>query len=384
MWEQNTVDRRSMVKGLGAAGLAGLAGCLGDDDAEYVRPIEVESIPPAEYEDDLVVWNWYPGYRDWAVEEFTNEYDVDVATEGYADASEWYSRLEAGNHQIDNVGSSPYWTDLSIREGYAEPLPVDLMESWEALPEIATEYVEDHYERDGDIYAMVQTITQYPTLTYNEEHFDSPPDSWDVLWDEGLEDEMFMWDDAVVACGIGAWYTGQDPTDPDDFDEIQEVLEQQEPLNVTYWEDFNQARGMFLNEEVVVGPLLDGQTYTARFQDEAPVNFTVPQEGSWMATDDLLIPTDCPSPRASVFFLDWMCRPDNIKNMLFESGYRPPAEGTDLDELYADELEAGEITQEEIDFLKWDVEYEDRLTFLGPIDDDLQNQYVEIWTEVKA
>lgn len=374
-----------MMKGLAAAGAAGLAGCLGDDDElEYVRPIDVESMPPEEYEDSLTVWNWYFGYRDWATQQFEEEYDVDIATEGYSAASEWYSRLEAGEHQIDNVGSSPYWTNLAIEEGYAEPLPVDIMESWDPLPDIAKEYVEDTYQRDGDIYATVQTITQYPTLTYNEEHFDSPPDSWEILWEEDLADQVFMWDDAVISGAIGAWVTGQDPMDPDDFDEIQEVLEQQEPLNVTYWSDFNQARGMFLNEEVVVGPLLDGQTYTARFDDEAPVDFTVPQEGSWVATDDILIPTDCPNPRASLLFVDWMCRPENIKNMLFESGYRPPADGAMLDDLYEEELDAGEITQEEIDFLKWDVEYEDRLTFLGPLDDDVQDAYVELWTAVKS
>lgn len=380
------MDRRRFTKLLAAGGVAGLAGCLGsDDEPESVRPMDVDSIPPEEYESTLNVWNWYFGFRDWAVESFAEEYDVEtINTSGYSAASEWYSRFESGTHEIDSVGSTPFWTSQSIDAGYAEPLPVDRMESWESVPDIAKEYIRDYAERDGEVYAMPQTLTQYPTLTYNEEYFSSPPDSWDVLWDEELADQVFMWDDSAISCYIAAFYTGQDPLDPDDYEEIEEVLEQQEPLNVTYWSDFNQARGMFVNEDVVAGPLLDGQTYTARFDDEAPIDFTVPQEGSFVAMDDLLIPTDCPSPRASLLFLDWMCRPENIKHMLFESGYRPPVEGSELDEIYASELETGEVTQAELDFMKWDDRYEDRLEPLQPIDEDVQERYDEIWTSVKA
>lgn len=380
---RESVNRRTILKATAATGAAGIAGCLGgDDEREYVRPIDID-LDDVEPENEVNMWNWFYDFRDWTVEEFSAEYGIEDSTStGYSSAAEWYSRLESGSHAIDHVGSTGNYTVRSVENDFFEPLPVDQFEGWEALPDFLQDAIHEYAGKDGEVYAMPQSLLLYPTLTYNEEHFSSPPDSWGVLWDEEYAGDITMWDEAQYPCQIAALYTGQDPFDPDDLDEIQEVLEQQIDLNETLWDEYNHARGLFINEDVVVGPLLDGQTYIARFEDEAPINYTIPEEGGLYQLDDMAIPADCPNPRAATMLMDWVTQPSNLKNIFHESGYPPAIDHDDFEELYAEDLEEGTITQEEIEFFRWG-ELEDRLMFAEPLSDDILQTYDQIWTEVK-
>lgn len=377
--------RRSILKGAGAATVAALAGCMGDDDSgDGFRPIELEEWPP-EHGDSLNVWNWYFDFRDWAAETFAEEYDIEnMNTAGYSDPSEWYSQLEGGNGEIDSIGSSVDWTVRGMDNEYIEPLPVDIMPVWDEIPESLKEILDEYHTVDGDVYALPQALSVNPSLTYNTEVFESPPDSWGILWDDEFEDEVFMWDRSYYACQIAALYTGQDPFEPDDMDEIREVLIQQRDLNVTYWDEFNHARGMFINEDVVAGPLLDGQTFIAKFDDEAPIDYTVPEEGTLYGMNDFVLPTNAPNPRTALLFIDWIARPENIKHMMTEIGYRPPVDDDDLMDLYEDELADGTLTEEQIEFHIWPEEWNDRLYFERPLDDEVLQRFDEIWTEVKS
>ncbi len=377
------LSRRNVLQAAGAAGAATVAGCLGGDD-ETVSPHEVEN-PSGNLEDTLNVWNWYMDYRDWSVDAFGEEYeDVEsISTSAYSNPAEWFSRLESDQHEIDSIGSTPDWTVRAREAGHISPMPLDEMAFWEEIPEFIKDIIEEYHAEDGDVYSAPQGVLVNPTLTYNEDVFSSPPDSWSVLWDDEFDGEMFMWDRSYYACMIAAMYTGQDPFHPDDYDDIQESLIQQRDYNVTYWQDFNQARGMFVNEEVVVGPLLDGQTFMARFNNDAPITYTVPEEGAFWALNDFVIPADAPHPNAAVTYTDYVARPENNKHMMTTMGYRGAFNDEMMDDLYADELESGEITEEMLDFHRWD-EFEDRLMFEEPLDEDVLDRYDEIWNEVKA
>ncbi|WP_135828448.1 ABC transporter substrate-binding protein [Halorussus halobius] len=381
------LNRRRFLKATGVTGLASTAGCLGvggGDDGGASRPIEADSVPPSEYSDELNVWNWYFSWRDWAVENFQNEIDVTVNKPSYSSGAEVYSKFESGDHSIDNVGLTTDWTNRAMNNDHLEPLPVDEMDSWQAIPEYVKESTREYKSKDGDVYAMPQAVSIFPSLTYNTEVFDGAPESWSVLWDDAYEGQILMRDSATSSCSIAAWYTGQDPFDPDDFDEIEEVLEQQKPLVNTYWSGYNQARGMFTNEDAVVGPLLDGQTFLARFDNDAPINFTVPEEGTYFNVDDIVIPKGAPNPMTSLYFVDWAMQPAQSKQLLLTMGYLPPVQQENLGDIFSEELDAGDITEEELDFYRWPDEWDDRLVFGRPFDDEVRERYDEIWTAVKS
>ncbi|ESP89234.1 ABC transporter substrate-binding protein [Candidatus Halobonum tyrrellensis] len=363
------LNRRRFLEGAAAAGItASAAGCLGGGGGGDDRvPMDVAEWPPEDIGSQLNMWNWYDSWVEWASGAFEEEFDVSVSNTGYSSPDQWYSQLEADNSEIDNIAATTNWVERSIENDFLHELPVDVMPAWENITDRVKQA--SSYQQDGSVYAVPEALVLYP-LTYNDEYFDSAPTSWGVLWDDEHEGELCMWDNATVSCQIAAMYTGQDPIDPDDFDEIREVLIQQKPLLRTYWGDYQQGMSLFVNEDVVAGPLTMGRTYTARFGEGAPVHYTAPEEGAMYTSDLFVIPRGAPNPMASLQFTNWASQPENASRLFETMGYLPAVDITD------------QLSEEDAEFVDWPDEW--NLVFSATLSDEVRSQYDEIWTAVKA
>ncbi len=371
MGNYNRVNRRRFAKAAGVAGVAGLSGCLGlgggGGGGEDRVPMDVSEWPPEDLEGQLNLWNWYDSWAEYAIEEFGNEFDVEVSNSGYSSPDQWFSRLQAGNEEMDNIAATTNWVERSIENDYLHELPVDVMPAWDNITDRIKEA--SSYQQDGKTYAVPESLVLYP-LTYNDEYFDSAPDSWGVLWDDAHEGKITMWDNATVSCQIAAMYTGQDPIQPDDYDEIEEVLKQQKPLVTTYWGDYQQGMSMFVNEDVVAGPLTMGRTYSARFGEGAPVHYTAPEEGAMYTSDLFVIPKGAPNPMASLQFTNWASQPEHAAQLFETMGYQPAVDISD------------QLSEEDREFTNWPDSW--NLVFSETLSDDVRGKYDEIWTAVKS
>ena len=363
-------SRRAFLKATAATGAAsaGLAGCLGGGGGDSDRvPMDVEEWPPEDLESNLNLWNWYDDWAEWAIDAFGEEFDVNVSNSGFSSPDQWYSKLQAGNEEMDNIAATTNWVERSIENDFLHELPVDIMPAWENI----TDRIKDasSYQQDGKTYAVPESLVLYP-LTYNTEYFDSAPESWGVLWDEEHKDKIVMWDNSTVSCQIAAMYTGQDPIEPDDFDEIEEVLKQQKPLLRTYWGDYQQGMSLFVNEDAVAGPLTMGRTYSARFGEGAPVHYTAPKEGAMFTSDLFVIPKGAPNPMASLQFTNWASKTKNAAKLFETMGYQP---AVDI---------SSELSQEDKEFTNWPSDW--NLVFSETLSEEVRSKYDEIWTAVKA
>ena len=367
--DSTSVSRRRLLAGAAAAGVVGVAGCAGgssDGSGDRV-PMDVTEWPPEDFSSSLNVWNWYDDWASWAAGAFGDAYDVEVSTSGYSAPNQWYSQLQAGNDEIDNIAAQTNWVERSIENDFLHELPVDVMPAWDNITDRIKQA--SSYQQDGATYAVPESLVLYP-LTYNDEYFDSAPDSWGVLWDDEHEGNLCMWDNATVSCQIAALYTGQDPIEPDDYDDIEESLIQQKPLLQTYWGDYQQGMSLFVNEDVVAGPLTMGRTYTARFGEGAPVHYTAPQEGAMYTSDLFVIPKGAPNPIASLQFTNWASETENAAQLFETMGYQP---AVDI---------SAELSEEDAEFTNWPDDW--NLVFSETLSDSVRSRYDEIWTAVKA
>lgn len=372
-------SKRDVLRAAAGSGAAALAGCLGggDDGSDNsIQPADVESVPPENLESNLNVWNWYDEWVNWGVDEFESQYDTSVTTAAYSNPSEWYTKLEAGNNDIDSISATSAWVVRSMDNDYLHALPVDQMEGWSKLHDLAKADAEEYYQRDGNVYAIPEAQVAH-TLTYSTDYFDEDPGSWEILWDSDLEGQISMQDWDEVACRAAALYTGQDPNDPDDFDEIEEALIQQKDLNNTYWQDHSTVLQMFDNEEIVAAVYTDGRTYNGRFQNDIPIDISNTDEGFTYTYDTFVIPTGAPNPKAAVAWTDMGSKPEGAAQKVTTMGYLPPI--NNLEEVLGDEL-----SQEKLDFLSWPETMSDKVEFIQPLSDELRQKYNDIWTNVKA
>ncbi len=330
-------------------------------------PTDVGEWPPTEYNEELIVWNWYDDWASWAKGAFEKEHGVSVTTSGYSSPNQWYSKLQSGGAGIDNIAGTTNWVERSIENDFLHEIPVDLMPAWGNITDRIKEV--SSYQKDGKTYGVPESLVLYP-LTYNTDYFDAAPSSWDVLWSDEHRGKIVMWDNSTVSCQIAALYTGQDPIRPKDYAEIEEVLKQQKPLLKTYWGDYEQAQQLFVNEDVVAGPLTMGRTYTARFKEGAPVHYTAPKEGAMYTSDLFVIPKSAPNPIASLLFTDWASQPAVAAKLFETMGYKPAVDISD------------QLSERDLKFTTWSDDW--NLVFQETLSDDVRSKYDEIWTAVKA
>lgn len=343
--------------------------------------MDVEEFPVSDLESTFNLWNWYDGFANYAQEQFPQTADGvnEVNVSGYSAPSEWFTQLQSGNHSIDNIGATGTYVGRSMENDLLEPLPVENMPSWENIPQSYKDDVDEYFSDDeGNIYCVPEATVLAPALGYNTDYFDEPPSSWEILWDEDLEGQVTVWDRSYIAGSIAAKIAGQDWRDPDDFDELQELLLQQKPLNNTYWQEYQAGMQMFINEEVMAGMMTMGRLFTARFEHDAPIDYVIPEEGTMYSQDQFVIPKGAPHPRASTQFLDWAAKTGNAVKLFTSMGYKPAVNNLES------QLQEEGVPQEHIDFITWSDDQQSRMEFQAPFPEDVRTGYDEMWTRVKA
>jgi spermidine/putrescine transport system substrate-binding protein len=396
--------RRDIIKYGSIASLAGMAGCLGGDsgggsgDGEYVRPVEIEEWPPEDYNSELNSWNWYSGWNEWGAEAFAEEYDLEsYNTEAYASPTDWFSRLQANpeDHGIDSIGSFTEWVDRVSNEDMLEPIPIDIMPNVEIPDRYISEMRENYYSDEGvgGVYGLPHSVVISPVVLYNKDNVQDPPETLDLLWDEEYAGEISMFaNQPPMLCEVGARYTGIVPNNPDDFDEIQEALEQQRDLVFNYADDHETQMNTVVTGEATFATHTDGRGFRAIYEEGGNVGWFVPKEGSTWGTDAFTIPKNAPNPRTTTMFLNFMFSSEGLNNFVKNSLYRPPVSNEELTD-----GDLGEMIRENwdkwgkegnpddfIDDLVLDDETMSRLDHSWPKSEETIERYDEIWTAVTS
>jgi len=373
------VNRRQLLATSASALAVGVAGCSGGGGGGS-GDLTIESIeewPPSDYEDSINVWNWYTRWRDEVLEEFTDEYSgiENTTVDAYNQPGQFYSQVQ-GSHSIDNIGSTGEFSEKMMDEDLISPLPTDLMPAWDKVSDRYKSITEETYSKNGDVYALPTTALIIPCLQYNEDYFDSPPNSFDIFWNEEFADQIAMWDRDYILMQIAALYTGQDPHDPDDMDEIQEVLIQQKDLNRTYYQDHDTVQQLFASEDVVVGATPHSSATQTRAELNDSITYTVPKEGTLVSVDQLVVPSEAPNPVAGAMFTDFGLSDASAK-LYWEQAYSPVTTDNafDLIDEYEDDEDIAETARFEDD---WD------LIVREPLSDEVREKVSDMYTEVQA
>jgi len=153
---------------------------------------------------------------------------------------------------------------------------------------------------------------QYSTtgLAYNASEFETPPDSWAVLFDQNDHcDRSSLLEDQREVIGAALVYLGYDwnETDPAAHEEALDLL-----LNVrecvTGFDSANYI-GNLANGDIVLAESWGFAAGIARL-DNPDVAYVIPKEGGTIWQDNFVIPADAPDPYTAEVFINFMLEPD--------------------------------------------------------------------------
>ncbi|WP_158589326.1 PotD/PotF family extracellular solute-binding protein [Halococcus sp. IIIV-5B] len=343
--------------------------------AQSIAGTTITEWPPAEYEDSINVWNWYTEWRDVAVERFVKEYDgiEDYTVDSYNNPGQFYAQIQQ-SHSIDSIGSTGEYTQRMMANDLAEPLPIDTMKNYENVQQEYKDVTESTYADEDGVYGLPNVIGLNPVIAYRDDHFDSPPSSWDILWDEGLAGNILMLDRDYILMQIAALYTDQDPHDPDDWNELEEVLIQQRDLNEAYYQNHDTAQQLLGSENATVGAAVNNSALQGYDTVDETIRYTVPNEGTLYSIDQQVVPTGSPHPVAGVMFTDFAMSRESVEILWNESyAISSHKDAFDIIEEIEDNSELAELARFKDD---WD------LSERQPLSDEVRQRTADLYTKV--
>jgi putative spermidine/putrescine transport system substrate-binding protein len=288
--------RRTAVLGLAFVATAALlAGCS-------ATPAPTATLEPGEKASGTLVVSTFPfgveEFQQAIVDPFEEATGITVELDTGSNADR-LSKLElnGGNSGIDVMLISDYYAALGqSKDLFAE---VD-EEQVPTLAEISDFAKEDQY--DGPAYSYQLNGTLYRTDQMSAEQ----AADWESFGDPTFAGKIAMPDISVTAgqltvSGIADVF-GDDPYD---VDEAFSTMASWSDNVLQYYTSSTEVSSLLSQGEIAAAPALSGFA-TSLVASGAPIAWTAPEEGKFMATNRAMIPQGAPNTPAANAFIDYL------------------------------------------------------------------------------
>jgi spermidine/putrescine transport system substrate-binding protein len=253
----------------------------------------------------LNFYNWADYIDEEVLTRFEEECGVKVTMDTYTSNEEAIAKIRAGNSGYSLLIPTDYAVEILISEELLRPLDMENIPNAQNLDPNQL----DLYYDPGNKFSLPY---QYSTtgLAYNASAFDTPPDSWAVLFDQNKHcGQSSLLDDQRETIGAALVYLGYDwnETDPAAHQEALDLLLDAREC-VSGFDSVNYI-GNLASGEVVVSGSWGFAAGIARL-DNPDVAYVIPKEGGTIWQDNFVIPADAPDPYTAEVFINYMLEPD--------------------------------------------------------------------------
>ena len=299
-----------------------LAACTPAAAPEAGGPLT--SVGEGEGQVDIVAWAGYiergetdPAY-DW-VTDFEAETGCTVNVKTAATSDEMVALMNEGG--FDLVTASGDASNRLISGGKLQEVNIDLIPSWSTVDERLQNA--PWHTVDGKHYGVPYQWGAN-VLMYNTDAITTPPDTWDVVFQEMTLDDgesnagrIEAYDGPIYIADAALYLMAHNPelgiTDPyaltrDQFNAALDLLRGQRELVNRYWHDAFIQMDDFVNEGVVAASSWPFQVNLLQF-DGQPIASVVPSEGATGWADTTMMHIDAPHPNCAYKWLEHSINP---------------------------------------------------------------------------
>ena len=299
-----------------------LAACTPAAAPEAGGPLT--SVGEGEGQVDIVAWAGYiergetdPAY-DW-VTGFEAETGCTVNVKTAATSDEMVALMNEGG--FDLVTASGDASNRLISGGKLQEINTDLIPSWSTVDERLQNA--PWHTVDGKHYGVPYQWGAN-VLMYNTDAITTPPDTWDVVFQEMTLDDgesnagrIEAYDGPIYIADAALYLMAHNPelgiTDPyaltrDQFNAALDLLRGQRELVNRYWHDAFIQMDDFVNEGVVAASSWPFQVNLLQL-DGQPIASVVPSEGATGWADTTMMHIDAPHPNCAYKWLEHSINP---------------------------------------------------------------------------
>ncbi len=276
-----------------------------------------------EAKEKLFILNWGEYMDDSLVEKFEKEYNVDVVYEVVESNEAMYSKIVAGTTNYDIAIPSDYMLEKMAGEGLINELDLSLLDvEGNVDPKF---YDLTDFENDENYY--IPYFYGSVGILYNTDLVDEKDlTGFDVLWNDKYENQIMMYDSIRDVISIGALKNGYsiNTTNEGDLAVIEADLKAQSELNNGYGTD--DIKNMVASGNIALAPTYSGDYLMVLYDaeetgTEANVGFYIPEDGTNVWVDGMVIPTTSNNSELAHKFINFMLQPENAKQNAEWVGY---------------------------------------------------------------
>jgi putative spermidine/putrescine transport system substrate-binding protein len=269
---------------------------------------------------DLIIWAGYAEDGstdpkvDW-VTDFEQKTGCQVNTKVGGTSDEMVTLMRTGNY--DGVSASGDATLRLIAAGDVAPVNTDLLENYDGVYDGLKN--KPHNSVDGQMYGVPHGRGAN-LLMWRTDIVKPAPTSWSVVWDENspykgkitaYDSPIYIADAAVYLMKTQPDLGIENPYELDDkqFQAAVDLLKQQRQNIGEYWSDATKEIQAFQSGSTVVGTSWQYQANVLAGED-APVDTTLPEEGSTGWSDTWMISSKAKHPNCMYMWMDHIISPE--------------------------------------------------------------------------
>ena len=383
------------------------AGCGGDDDeaggagttaAETTGGAPEglqQSVGKGEGQVNLIAWAGYvedgstDPKVDW-VTDFEKDTGCQVNTKIGNTSDEMVTLMRTG--QYDGVSASGDATLRLIAAGDVAPVNTDLIPNYADVFEGLKN--QPHNSVDGQMYGVPHGRGAN-LLMWRTDKVTTAPDSWSVVWDENspYKGKVTAYDSPIYIADAALYLKATQPDlkidnvyelDDAQFTAATDLLKTQRANIGEYWSDYTKEQAAFAAGNSVVGTTWQ-VIANLLLADKAPIETTLPKEGSTGWSDTWMISSKAKNPNCMYLWMDHIISP-KANAAVAEWFGEAPSNAKSCD-LTADKNHCTTYHADDEDYFSkvayWTTPVKDCGDDRGEVCKDY-SEWVQAWTEIKG
>lgn len=315
------------------------------------------------------VLNYGENIGEGLIEEFEEEYDVKVNYKTFDEMEEMYIEVASGKAEYDAVLVSDYMADRMIQEGLLQKLNKDNIEN---LNNMSENDLGQSYDINNDY--TVPFMNGSVGIIYNKDVVKEDVNSWDIMWNDNYNKQIFVLDSQRDAIGMALKKLGYslNSTDINELNEAKETLIDQRALSLTWGSD--EVQDLVISGEVAIAMIWSGEGLNLAAEHEN-LEYIIPKEGANYWIDSWAIPYNAKEKEMSEKFINFVSGKDEAFRTADEIGYTSPNKLTI-------QMQDDEIKNNKYAYL--DEEMIEKVESYKYLTQDELKLYDEVWTKVKT
>lgn len=322
-------------------------------------------------EGSLTVFNWEDYIDESVIEQFEQETGIDVNYVRFTTNEDMMVQVEANPGHFDLCFPSEYIVERMLNKDMLAEINYDNIPNAKYILENLQNSTYDPGNAHSVPY-MWDTVG----ILYNTKMVSDPVDSWAILWNEKYQKNVFMLDSYRDSMGVALASLGYSMNTEDivALELAKEKLIDQKRIGTLKAYQVDETKDKMVAGEAALAVMWSGDALYAMDLNE-DLAYAVPQEGSNVWVDCMVIPKNARNKENAEKFIDFLCRPDIAQKNCEYIWYSSPNSGA-IDLMGEDYINNTAINPTE--------ETLARCEFFRDISEIYRPIYETLWLEVKS